>query len=106
MSAALGAVPRVGWFSSDFFSSDFFWARGLSEPEDLLRDAPDDLLFDAPDDLLFDAPDDLLFDAPEDLDRPPPPELLEPDDEERLLDLRLSAIPRATIAPAPGPRAT
>jgi hypothetical protein len=65
-----------------------------------------DLPRDEPDDLLREELDGLLRDELEDLARLPPPELFELDDEDRPPDLRLSAIPRATIPPVPGPRAT
>jgi hypothetical protein len=133
MSAALGAVPLIGlsapesWpLVRDFDSADDLFrafAEGACAADDLLFEA-DDLLFAAGDlllaagDLLFAGvfrPEagalllvlcDLLRDEPEDLDRPLPRELPEPDDEERPLDLRLSAIPVATIAPLSGSRAT
>jgi len=58
--------------------------RGLSEPDDLLR---------AFGDLLREELDDLLRDDRDDLDRLLPRGLSEPDDEEPLDRLRLSAIP-------------
>jgi hypothetical protein len=104
MSAALGAVPRTGLSGSDSFPAfRELWALdallrafGALELEDLLFE-----LEDRPFELEV-----LLLAEPEDLDRLPPRELPELDDEDRSPDLRLSAIPAATIPPVRRTRAT
>jgi hypothetical protein len=100
ISAALGAVPRTGLSASEPFSL-FREVRGADALEERdLREAGalpelDFWRVDGRAEVDLRGLDDLS-----DLD------FREPDDEDRPSDLRLSAIPTATIAPARVPRAT